>query len=76
MVPGKIGGCKPGRPIPVMEIHGTADSTVVCKGSLIAVGIPEVLNFWKLNNGCDTTPVKEWVPDIFAFDNSTENTLM
>ena len=71
MVPEKIGGCKPGRPVPVMEIHGNADSTVLYTGSPIAVSIPDVLNFWKVNNGCDAQPIKEMVPNVNSFDDST-----
>lgn len=71
MVPGKLETCTPGKAIPVMEIHGTADSTVVYNGSPIAVAIPEVLTFWQNNNGCDTEPIIQQVPNTSTTDGTT-----
>lgn len=72
MVPQALASCKPGRPVPVMEIHGTADNIVNYGGSpLISAPIPEVLKLWQKNNGCDDVPEKVAIPDINAGDGTT-----
>jgi polyhydroxybutyrate depolymerase len=72
MVPGATAACKPGRPVPVMEIHGTADNVVNYNGTpLISSPIPEVLRFWQANNGCDTDPAKIPLPNINSSDGTT-----
>ena len=71
MVPAAISDCKPGKPVPVLEIHGTADATVDYNGSAIAASIPSVMAFWQKNNGCDDTPVKVLVPNSVTTDNTT-----
>ena len=72
MIPNGINTCKPNRPVPVMEVHGTADATVSYSGTpLIAAPISSVLKFWQENNGCDQSPIIEQVPNISAIDNTT-----
>jgi polyhydroxybutyrate depolymerase len=72
MVPQALTSCKPGRPVPVMEIHGTADNIVNYNGSpLIAAPIPDVLRLWQKNNGCDETPEKAEIPDVNPGDGTT-----
>lgn len=72
MVPQAIASCKPGRPVPVMEIHGTADNIVNYNGSpLISAPIPDVLRLWQTNNGCNDTPDKKSLPDINTSDGTT-----
>ncbi|MBC7885983.1 MAG: T9SS type A sorting domain-containing protein [Saprospiraceae bacterium] len=71
MVPGNVTSCNPGKPVPVLEIHGTADGTVAYNGSQIGVSIPDVMKFWQNNNECDLEPVKEFVPNISLTDNTT-----
>lgn len=72
MVPGAIAACKPGRPVPVMEIHGTADNIVNYNGTpSISSPIPDVLRFWQKNNGCDADPVKIPIPNINVNDGTT-----
>lgn len=54
-------GCDPARPVPILEIHGTADKVVPYQGSILK-GYPPVeqwLNAWVKRDGCHT------VPDIF-----------
>lgn len=56
--------CSPSRPFPVLQIHGTADSTVPY--SLV----PFTMSFWIGQNNClDTTTIE--LPDIDTTDNST-----
>ncbi len=69
IVPAYVNDCKPGRPVPVLEIHGTEDRTVEYTGSLIALPISDVLAFWQKNNGCDLTPTKTDQPNNAPADN-------
>lgn len=56
--------CSPGRPFPVCQIHGTADSTVLYKF------VPLTINFWTGLDECtDSTVVN--LPDIDTTDQST-----
>jgi len=47
--------CNPRKPTPVMQIHGSLDTTVPFKGSdtLNMKPIMDVMEYWKTNNGCD-----------------------
>lgn len=72
MVQKAIDACKPGRPVPVMEFHGTADPVVNYNGTLaVSEAISKVLALWQQNNGCDVEPIKEPIPNINASDNTT-----
>ena len=63
--------CKNARPMPIMEIHGTADAVVNYNGSSGILSIPEVLNFWIQKNGLDANAViKMNVPDLNTGDGS------
>ena len=68
-----IQNCDPGRQIPVMEFHGTADDVVPYDGVIGAIiPIPEVVNFWVANNGCSSSDfLEELLPDIDEADSST-----
>ncbi|HFA51859.1 MAG TPA: T9SS type A sorting domain-containing protein [Bacteroidetes bacterium] len=64
--------CSPGKAVPVMEIHGTADPTVPYNGSPdVAVGIEEVVDFWVANNGCETEAEITEIENISVLDLST-----
>lgn len=63
--------CNPSEPIPVMQIHGTNDSSVLYPGSATVVGIEELLAEWASRNNCDSTPVITAVPDIDTTDECT-----
>ncbi len=72
MVPGALGTCKPGRPVPVLEMHGTADNVVNYNGTTgIAAPIPDVLRLWQKNNGCNEMPQKLPLPDVNPGDGTT-----
>ncbi|MEQ8702542.1 MAG: PHB depolymerase family esterase [Phaeodactylibacter sp.] len=72
MVPAYMGSCTPGRPVPVLEIHGTEDPTVPYTGqAFLAISIEELLSFWRANNECDGDPVVEELPNTNADDEST-----
>ncbi len=67
----QIDSCMPTRPTPIMQIHGTADSTVPYVGSpFLYPDIDSTVNWWVNYNNCSqviTTPL----PDIDMTDNST-----
>ncbi len=73
MTASRLVGCTSGRPVPVLEIHGTADGTVPYTGgtALQFVAIPTLLNNWVQRNGCNPTPVVTPVPDINTADGCT-----
>ena len=55
LVPGFV--CEPGKPVPVLEIHGTADAVVSYNGTAgVSIGVEEVIEFWATNNNCEATP--------------------
>lgn len=72
MVPAYVADCMPGRTVPVLEIHGTADATVPYGGQpSLAISIEDLLSFWNLNNQCDGDPVIQELPNTDATDEST-----
>ncbi|MCB9292811.1 MAG: T9SS type A sorting domain-containing protein [Lewinellaceae bacterium] len=72
MVPGYLGSCSPGRAVPVLEIHGTADAVVPYEGQAnLCVNIDTVVHFWATNNSCDPVPVAQDLPDTAPLDGST-----
>jgi polyhydroxybutyrate depolymerase len=49
-------GCAPGRPVPILEFHGTADRTVPYGGraALGELSTLEWLQFWAAQDGCNS----------------------
>ncbi len=73
MITANLNACNPVHPVPVMEIHGTADATVPYNGSTVNgfVAIPTLVNAWVNFNHCDPTPVQTTVPNTNTADGST-----
>ena len=73
MTAGRLAGCTSGRPVPILEIHGTDDRTVPYPGGTLLqfVAIPTLLNSWVQRNGCSPTPTVTAVPDINTADGCT-----
>jgi polyhydroxybutyrate depolymerase len=54
--------CKPGRPVPILDFHGTSDPLVPYDGGtpldpqlgvgLVFRSVAETMQFWRTNNGC------------------------
>ena len=63
--------CDPLHPMPVMEIHGTADDVVSYNGSVLFESIDNVLDYWSDFNNCNPDPIITDMPDIEPNDNST-----
>jgi polyhydroxybutyrate depolymerase len=45
-------GCAPGRPMPVLEIHGTADPFLPYRGSPGVDSVPQTQQIWRDADGC------------------------
>ena len=71
IVPGGTSLCTPGRAVPVMQFHGTADATVPYLGGSLNIPVDSLIRFWVGNNHCDTMPVVTEVPDAVTSDGST-----
>ena len=67
--------CDPGREVPVMEIHGTDDSTVPYDGGSFAgidfLSVDTIISYWVDNNQCSNPPVVTELPDIDPSDGSS-----
>lgn len=57
--------CEPSRPMPVLQIHGTADPVVPYSA------VPITISFWTMFNDCPGEPVVTDLPDIDTTDGST-----
>ncbi len=73
MIQSNLNACNPARPVPVMEIHGTADNTVPYTGSPLAtfVSIPTLVAAWVGFNHCNPTPSITQVPNTNTTDGCT-----
>jgi len=63
--------CHPTRPVPVMQIHGTADATVPYTGNSTMVPIDSVVKYWVRKNNCNSIPTTSAVPNINLTDGCT-----
>lgn len=64
--------CSPTHPMPVMQIHGTADGTVPYNGSSSwTKSISSVLTYWTTNNNCNTSPTNTLIENTNTSDGST-----
>ncbi|HEX8326329.1 MAG TPA: PHB depolymerase family esterase [Hymenobacter sp.] len=73
MTTGRLSTWPPGRPVPVLEIHGTDDIYVPYTGSASSqfAAIPTLLAAWVQRNGCNPVPTIAPVPDTNTADGST-----
>ncbi|MDZ4663602.1 MAG: T9SS type A sorting domain-containing protein [Bacteroidota bacterium] len=63
--------CIPGRPFPVMEIHGTNDATVPYNGDATFANIDSVVKKWRTYNNCNSIPITYSVPNTNTTDGAT-----
>ncbi len=63
--------CNPGRPIPVMHIHGTADGTVPYNGNTTEIAVDTLMKLWRIKNNCNPVPTSSAVPNINTTDGCT-----
>jgi polyhydroxybutyrate depolymerase len=69
MVQSEMDNCMPSGTIPVLQIHGTEDPTVNYDGSIINVGIEELVTYWLNHNGCENMPDTTFIEESPATDN-------
>ncbi len=63
--------CSPAHPMPVMEIHGTADATVPYTGNILFGTTPAAIAYWVNYDHCDPTPLITSIPDNDQADGCT-----
>jgi len=63
--------CNPSRPVPVMQIHGTADGVVPYNGDQYMIGVDTVVKFWVKKNNCNATATFSNVPNTNTTDGCT-----
>lgn len=63
--------CHATRPVPMMQIHGTADGTVPYNGNSTSMPIDSVVKHWVRKNGCNPTPTFSNVPNTNMADGCT-----
>lgn len=63
--------CNPGRPVPVMHIHGTADPTVPYAGNSTMIAPDTLVKMWRVKNNCNPTPTFSNVPNTNLSDGCT-----
>jgi polyhydroxybutyrate depolymerase len=76
IMPSHIAECDCQHPMPVLQIHGTADSTVTYNGidgitPTSSMHIDSVIKYWVNFNECDNIPVVTNLPNINLSDSST-----
>lgn len=73
MSPLQTANCNLSRPVPVMQVHGTADATVPYVGAAGMEPVDTVMAFWRTQNGCPGAPTVTTLPDL-VFEGSTITT--
>ena len=63
--------CSPEHPMPVMEIHGTADGTVPYNGNILFESVASAMSYWTTFNETDAAPVITDIDDSDPNDGST-----
>lgn len=71
MVFSELDNCNPERPVPIMQIHGTADAVVAYDGNTFSAPIEDVVDRWVEINNCDTEPIFTAIADQDMEDGST-----
>ncbi len=71
MIPAHKATCAPTHPMPIMQIHGTADATVPYNGGSFYVHIDSLVKYWVQFNNCGAVPTYSAVPNINTTDGST-----
>lgn len=67
----QIANCNPGRPVPSLLIHGTADPQVPFEGIGPIASAPATISFWANQNNCSLDSSVTELADVVTTDNST-----
>lgn len=69
MTPEMYRDCAPTRPVPILQLHGTADAVVPYQGGYEwTVSIDSVLQYWIAHNGARDTATIQPLPNRFWLD--------
>ena len=72
MVTPNLNACNCQHPMPVMQIHGTADPTVPYDGNPQGfVAVEDLVDYWVAFNSCNPTATETAVPDVDMTDGCT-----
>jgi len=71
MISPRLSTCASTHPMPVMQIHGTADATVPYVGGSGFVPVETLVDHWVQFNNCSPTPAFTAVPNIAPGDGCT-----
>lgn len=71
MIAPRLANCACTHPMPVMQIHGTADATVPYAGGGGFVGVESLVDYWRDFNDCSPTPTITPVPNTSTTDGCT-----
>ncbi len=72
MSPALAMDCEPGRPVSILQFHGTDDGTVPYVGlEDLNIGIDSLFNYWNIVNNCTTDPDTVEIDDTNINDGST-----
>ncbi len=71
ITPTEFEDCITNHPMPVMQIHGTADATVPYAGNALFMPVEDVVAHWVDFNECNPVPTTTELPDIDATDGCT-----
>jgi len=64
--------CDPVPAMPVLHIHGTADSTILYQGDIqFNAPVDSLIQYWVQKNNCPLSPVVTQLPDIDSTDSCT-----
>lgn len=71
MTPETYNESNPLHPIPILQMHGSADGLVYYNGTSWSEPIEDVLQYWVDYNNCNITPIISTLPDLDPNDGST-----
>ena len=71
MLTSRFSSCAATHPVPVMQVHGTADPTVNYNGGSGIAGIEALVAYWAQQAHCDPSAQVTAVPNINATDGCT-----
>ena len=72
MTTGAFSQCAPARPVPFMQIHGTADAIVSYNGGLGNQSAEQVLGLWTSRDSCAQPAVVTPLPDLVSEGSTVE----
>jgi polyhydroxybutyrate depolymerase len=70
VLPSRLQACRPQHPMPVLQIHGTADY-IVPYNSTWYTAVPALMQYWATYNGCAPAAASTYLPDRDPADGST-----